>query len=50
MLSKMKRLVEINAAANYGSTGRIAEAIGLAAEKAGWECTMAHGPRYVNPS
>ena len=50
MLSKMKRLVEINAAMNYGSTGRIAEAIGLAAVAAGWECTMVHGPRYVNPS
>lgn len=50
MLSKMRSLVEINAAVNYGSTGRIAEAIGLAAEKAGWECTMVHGPRYVNPS
>lgn len=46
----MKRLVEINAAMNYGSTGRITEAIGLAAEKAGWDCTMVHGPRYVNPS
>lgn len=46
----MKRLVEINAAANYGSTGRIAEAIGLAAMRSGWECTMVHGPRYANPS
>ena len=46
----MKRLVEINAAVNYGSTGRIAEAIGLVAQREGWECTMVHGPRYVNPS
>ena len=50
MLSEMKRLVEINAAVNYGSTGRIAEAIGLVAQREGWECTMVHGPRYVNPS
>ena len=46
----MKHLVEINAAVNYGSTGRIAEAIGLVAQREGWECTMVHGPRYVNPS
>ena len=46
----MRKLVEINAAANYGSTGRIAEAIGLAAMREGWECTMVHGPRYSNPS
>ena len=50
MLSEMKHLVEINAAVNYGSTGRIAEAIGLVAQREGWECTMVHGPRYVNPS
>ena len=44
------RLVEINAARNCGSTGRIAEAIGLEAVADGWECLMVHGPRYVNPS
>ena len=46
----MKRLIEINSAANYGSTGRIAEAIGLKAVGEGWECTMVHGPRYANSS
>ena len=43
MLSEMKHLVEINAAVNYGATG-------LVAQREGWECTMVHGPRYVNPS
>lgn len=43
-------LLQINSTLNYGSTGRIAEEIGLEAEAAGWQCCIAHGARYKNPS
>ena len=43
----MKTLLQINAACNYGSTGRIAENIGLLAQNQGWKCYIAHGTRYV---
>ena len=33
-----------------GSTGRIAEQIGLVAKDNGWECYLVHGARHVNPS
>lgn len=46
----MKKVVQINVAQNWGSTGRIAEQIGVCAMKNGWEAYMAHGSRYVNPS
>lgn len=46
----MARIVEINAACNYGSTGRIVEAIGHLAEQAGHEVLCVHGGRYVLPS
>lgn len=46
----MKTLFQINVASNYGSTGRIAENIGLQAMRQGWICYIAHGPRYVNPT
>ncbi len=46
----MKKLLQVNSALNYGSTGKIAEQIGLAAKADGWECWIAHGPRYVNSS
>lgn len=46
----MPRLVEINAACNTGSTGHIAEAIGVLAQQEGWEVLYAHGGRYVCPS
>lgn len=45
----MPVLFQLNATANWGSTGRIAEAIGLAAQKRGWQCYMAYG-RHANPS
>lgn len=41
-----KKLVQINVTANWGSTGRIAEGIGEAAIKAGWESYIAFG-RYA---
>lgn len=45
----MPKLLQINVTSNWGSTGKIAEAIGLAAQKNGWECYTAYG-RYENPS
>lgn len=43
------RLLQLNVTGNWGSTGKIAEGIGLAAMHRGWESTVAFG-RYVNPS
>lgn len=37
------KLLQINVSANLGSTGRIAEQIGLAAMKQGWESYIAYG-------
>lgn len=45
----MHKLLQINVSANWGSTGRIAEQIGLLAMKEGWESYIAYG-RYCNPS
>lgn len=44
-----KTLLQINVTANWGSTGRIAEAIGAAALAHGWDSYIAYG-RYSNPS
>ena len=46
----MKKLLQINPACNMGSTGRIAEQIGLIAKENGWECYLVHGARHVNQS
>lgn len=43
------RLFQINSTANWGSTGKIAEQIGLVAMENGWESYIAYG-RYANPS
>lgn len=45
----MPKLLQINVAANWGSTGKIAEQIGLKAQDAGWESYVAYG-RMMNPS
>lgn len=45
----MYRLLQINVSANWGSTGKIAEEIGLQVMKQGWESYIAYG-RYCNPS
>ena len=45
----MPTLLQINIASNWGSTGKIAEAINLAAQRKGWECSTAYG-RWANPS
>lgn len=42
-------LLQINSTANWGSTGKIAEQIGLRAIQHGWESYIAYG-RYANPS
>lgn len=45
----MPKLLQINVTANWGSTGKIAESIGLAAMNNRWESYIAYG-RYSNPS
>lgn len=45
----MKKLLQLNVTANWGSTGKIAEGIGLAAQRRGWSSYIAYG-RYMNPS
>lgn len=45
----MPKLLQINITSNWGSTGKIAEAINLAAQRRGWECSTAYG-RWANPS
>ncbi len=45
----MPRLLQINVTANWGSTGKIAESIGLCAIQHGWESYIAYG-RYSRPS
>lgn len=46
----MPKLLQLDSCLNVGSTGRIAEAIGLLAMARGWECYIAHGARYVGKS
>lgn len=46
----MPKLLQINAALNKGSTGRIAEQIAALARRNGWDTYMMHGARYVNAS
>jgi glycosyltransferase involved in cell wall biosynthesis len=46
----MPKLFQINTTIGRGSTGRIAELISSQARKAGWECYIAHGPRYMGNS
>lgn len=43
------KLLQLNATANWGSTGKIAEGIGQVAMSEGWESAIAYG-RYANPS
>lgn len=45
----MPTLLQLNCASNWGSTGKIAEQIGLCAKTHGWECYVAFG-RSANPS
>jgi len=45
----MPKLLQLNVTANWGSTGKIAEGIGLAALARGWESAIVYG-RMMNPS
>ena len=45
----MPKLLQINVTANWGSTGKIAEQIGIKAMEQGWESYIAYG-RMCNPS
>ncbi len=45
----MPKLIQVNVTANWGSTGKIAEAIGRSAIKNGWESYIAYG-RMMNTS
>lgn len=45
----MATLLQINVTANWGSTGKIAEQIGLCAQARGWDSYIAYG-RMMNPS
>lgn len=45
----MPTLLQINVTANWGSTGKIAEQIGLTAMRHGWDSYIAYG-RMMNPS
>lgn len=45
------KLLQLNCAANWGSTGKITEGIGQAAMSRGWESYIAYGRKeYMNPS
>lgn len=46
----MPTLLQINSALNRGSTGRIAEQIGMLAKEQGWNVYIAHGARYKGKS
>lgn len=45
----MRKLLQINITANWGSHGKIAEGIGIVAMRHGWESHIAYG-RWANPS
>ena len=44
----MKKVLQINATANSGSTGRIAEEIGMLAQQSGYESYIAYGRKNYN--
>lgn len=46
----MPRLFQINTTIGRGSTGKIAELISILARGAGWDCFIAHGPRFIGDS
>ena len=45
----MPKVLQINATANWGSTGRIAEQINILSQEKGWDCYIAYA-RYSNAS
>ena len=46
----MPKLLIISVTCNQGSTGKIAEQVGLMMREEGWDVYYAHGARRVNPS
>lgn len=46
----MPTLLQINTSLNCNSTGKIAEQLGTLAKKQGWDCYVAHGPRFKKES
>ena len=46
----MIKLLQFNTTLNYGSTGRIAENIGVLANQSGFDTYIVHGPRFINQS
>ena len=46
----MPKVLFINPAKNYGSTGKIVEEIGLLAKNKGWQTCLVHASRYDYPS
>lgn len=46
----MPILLQIGASCNWGAPGKIAEQIGLQAQSRGWDCYIAHGARFFNPT
>ena len=44
------KLLQINVTCNQGSTGGIAEQVGLLMKEYGWDVYLCHGARYVEPS
>ena len=46
----MPKLFQINVVANSGSTGKIAEQIGMLSMADGWDCYMAYGRWCYNSS
>ena len=46
----MPKVLFINPAKNYGSTGKIIEQIGLLSKNSGWDPYLLHSSRYDNPS
>lgn len=46
----MPKVLFINPAKNYGSTGKIVEQIGLLTESKGWDACLVHAARYDCPS
>lgn len=43
----MPTLIQIDSCLGKGSTGRIAESIGLIMKRLGWDCYVVHGHRYA---
>lgn len=46
----MPKLLQINVTCNQGSTGKIAEQVGVMMKERGWDVYYAHGARRVNSS